>query len=244
MSRHSLQSIRSSSGFTLVEVAIVLLISGALMQMVIKGQDLILNARVRDLMAQQGQVETAILAFQDRYRALPGDYAQADTTLHCGASACLNGNGNGRIEAGTGGATHEEILAWNHLYAADFLQSSYVMATSATAAPDVSNTPQNAFGGFLEIAFDNQWGIGSNAPQHNLKTGNLIPATVLAEVDNKIDDGLPGTGRLRFSSYAGNGPAPQPGTAGSGSCTEILVTVTRWRVIDGSDNCGATTLLR
>src|SRR5215210_3955216 len=110
MSRHSLHSIRSS-GFTLVEVAIVILISGALMQMVIKGQDLILNARVRDVMAQQGQLEAAILAFQDRYRAMPGDYAQASTTLHCGASGCLNGNGNGRIEAGA--AIHEEILAWN-----------------------------------------------------------------------------------------------------------------------------------
>jgi type II secretory pathway pseudopilin PulG len=63
---------------TLVEVTIVLVILGVVIQSVLKGQELIRSARVRDIMVQQAGVEQAVLTFQDRYRAMPADYAQAD----------------------------------------------------------------------------------------------------------------------------------------------------------------------
>lgn len=65
-------------GLTLVEVTIVLVILGVVIQSVLKGQELIRSARVRDIMVQQAGVEQAVLTFQDRYRAMPADYAQAD----------------------------------------------------------------------------------------------------------------------------------------------------------------------
>ena len=61
------------SGFTLVEAAITLVIFGILVMSVAKGQELIQSARVKDSLAQQDAVEQAVLAFQDRFRALPGD---------------------------------------------------------------------------------------------------------------------------------------------------------------------------
>ena len=118
-------------GFTLLETAIVVVTLGFLMVGVLKGQELIQGARVHSLIAQQDGIKVAFFAFYDRYRALPGDYAAASANISCGASACLNGNGNGHIEAGTGGAIHEEILAWQHLSAAGFLQGNYQMLNVA-----------------------------------------------------------------------------------------------------------------
>jgi hypothetical protein len=59
------------------------------------------------------------------------DYGAADTSINCGATPCLNGNGNGLIEAtASGSVAHEEILVWNHLTAAGFLNGSYAMANA------------------------------------------------------------------------------------------------------------------
>src|SRR5215510_8729844 len=104
-----------SKGFTLIEIAIVLVIIGLLLGGVLKGQELITGARVRNLISQQDGIKAAFFGFQDRYRALPGDYAAAQTNI-TGVSG--NGNGNGRIEnaaTGTDVIEHEEIRVWNHL---------------------------------------------------------------------------------------------------------------------------------
>ena len=96
------------------------------------------------------------------------------------------------------------------------------------------------FGGYLQIVSDSAWGYsGNTAVRHNVKTGNLIPVAVLAEVDRKIDDGLPGSGRLQFSTYAGLGEAPASG--GPGSCTNIDSAAAAWSVGTGAGNCGAAT---
>src|SRR5947208_13835939 len=65
---------QKQQGFTLIEIAIVLVIIGLLLGGVLKGQELITAARVRNLAAQLDGVKIAYLGFQDRYRALPGDY--------------------------------------------------------------------------------------------------------------------------------------------------------------------------
>jgi len=72
-----------TSGFTLIEIAIVLVIIGLLVGGVLKGQELITGARVRNLISQQDGIKAAFFGFQDRYRALPGDYAAADTNINC-----------------------------------------------------------------------------------------------------------------------------------------------------------------
>lgn len=227
----------------MVETAVMLVMIGLLIEFVIKGRELVQNARVRDIISQQGAAESAFLAFQDRFRALPGDYAFASANINCGPSACLNGNGNGRIEPGTGGALHEEILAWQHISAAGFISGHYQMLSPAVTVPAPDNTPSSVFGGYMEAVTDSTWGYsGNTASRNNIKTGNYVSAAVLAEVDRKSDDGRPGTGRFRFSTYAGAGTAPPMGGTPNG-CTDADSGSASWIEINGSDNCGAATLL-
>src|SRR5688572_32426776 len=88
------------AGFTLIEIAIVLVIIGLLLGGVLKGQELITSARVRNLISQQDGIKAAYFGFLDRYRALPGDYNAASTNIPGISAGCNagNGNGNGRIE--------------------------------------------------------------------------------------------------------------------------------------------------
>ena len=72
---------RQQNGFTLIEIAIVLVIIGLLLGGVLKGQELITSARVRNLISQQDGVKAAYFGFLDRYRALPGDYTTATTNI-------------------------------------------------------------------------------------------------------------------------------------------------------------------
>ena len=226
---------RSSGGFTLLEIAVVLVIIGLLLGGVLKGQELISSARVRNLIAQQEGVKTAFFGFQDRYRALPGDYAAADTNINCGATACLKGNGNGMIEAPNLAGLEEDILVWTHLSAAGFINGSYTMSSPAVAVSDSTNTPTSPYGVYLSLAYENNWGPpGNTVNRHNLKTGNQVPVEILAEVDRKIDDGLPYSGSFQFSQYTPTGTnLPNPATC---------VVAPDWNSRGGDANCGATSL--
>src|ERR1043165_7766802 len=72
---------KRQSGFTLIEIAIVLVIIGLLLGGVLKGQELITGARVRNLIQQQDGVKGAYFRFLDRFRALPGDYANPTANI-------------------------------------------------------------------------------------------------------------------------------------------------------------------
>src|SRR5688500_2787508 len=119
-------------GFTLIEIAIVLVIIGLLLGGVLKGQELITGARVRNLASQQDGVKAAYFGFLDRFRALPGDYAAAQANIAniLAANPCNggNGNGNGQIQPGAivgpPPSQSENVLAWEHLSKAGFINGS------------------------------------------------------------------------------------------------------------------------
>jgi len=245
------------SGFTLIEIAIVLVIIGLLLGGVLKGQELITSARVRNLISQQDGIKAAFFGFQDRFRAYPGDYASAFSTLKCPTgTSCLNGNGNGVVERAATPVTinaiasevNESILAWMHLASAGFLNGSYTMTAGATAAAD-ANTPKNPYNIFLQIAYDSRYADTAATPpnKHNLKTGAQIPVEIISEVDRKIDDGNGVRGGFRYSTYGdgtsgGNAPASPPApndTYSSGQCVNTQGT---WYIPQGEVNCGGASL--
>jgi prepilin-type N-terminal cleavage/methylation domain-containing protein len=230
-----------SRGFTLIEIAIVLVIIGLLLGGVLKGQELITGARVRNLISQQDGIKAAFFGFQDRYRALPGDYAAATANIG-GVSG--EGNGNGRIEEDntTGsGLVHEEILVWNHLTMAGFMNGSYTMASSSVTEPDADNTPVNPYSVYVQLIYDSNYGtqgVGFHPAKHNLKTGGQVPVEIIAEVDRKIDDGKPNSGGFQFSEYA----PPPTGVAPGGDCIDTTGPADLWAVAGGSTNCGGSSL--
>ena len=227
---------RRQHGFTLIEIAIVLVIIGLLLGGILKGQELITSARVRNLISQQDGIKAGFYGFQDRYRAFPGDYKDAPNNLG-GPGVAVGGDGNGRIVDTAGGsAVRETILVWDHLSRAGFLNGNFVYAADVND----TTTPKNPYGAFLQLAYDNIYGTAvSPVPpeRHNLKTGSQIPVEIAAEVDRKTDDGNPLSGSFQFSLYSSNATAA-PAAA---DC----VNVTAWRLTGGttSVNCGGSTLL-
>ena len=231
---------RQATGFTLIEIAIVLVIIGLLLGGVLKGQELITGARVRNLISQQDGAKAAFFGFQDRYRALPGDYASASTNINCpnaASATCINGNGNGQIEsAGAGGGTpREHLLTWTHLTAAGFLNGSYNMAAADTAPLD-GNSPKNPYSIYLTMIYDDDYGVGTLPAKHNLKTGNQIPVEILAEVDRKVDDGQPYGGSFQYSTFVPGGTALTPA-----DCIVPGPPAT-WLIRTPSSNCGGSSL--
>jgi prepilin-type N-terminal cleavage/methylation domain-containing protein len=230
---------RRQSGFTLIEIAIVLVIIGLLLGGVLKGQELITSARVRNLISQQDGVKAAYFGFLDRFRALPGDYSLASTNI-ANVAAGANGNGNGQIRSIVLlDAIDEYIAVWDHLSKAGFINGSYTYA----ALPETPATsPTSPYARYIQVIYDNAYGAGGGALRHNIKTGNGIPSEILAEIDRKIDDGNPVSGVFQFSDYSG-GTGASAGTAptGAGGCYQAGPPAT-WTAPTVS-NCGGASLL-
>ncbi len=221
---------KRQTGFTLIEIAIVLVIIGLLLGGVLKGQELIQNARVRNIIAQQDGIKAAYFGFQDRYRGIPGDYPSALAIQNipgvsaavCGANC--GGNSNGQIDPGA-----ETFLAWYHLSRSGFITGNY-QTNGTEAIATLANSPTNPYGGFMQIINDATYQAAGPA-RNNVKTGTGIPSLVLAEVDRKIDDGNPASGEFQASAF--NAPPAACVNAGPPAA---------WDVNTGQSNCGAASL--
>ena len=98
--REIMKAAHAKRGFTLIEIAIVLVIIGLIAGAVLVGQDLIKAATVRAEATELQKVETAIYTFRDKYSALPGDISNATTffgTIDANGYTVANGNGDGTI---------------------------------------------------------------------------------------------------------------------------------------------------
>jgi len=238
-------STKAQQGWTLLEIVVLVLVVGLILAGVVKGQEMITSAKVKRVSGQLDEVRAAYLGFVDRFKALPGDYAEAGATLDCGGT-CLHGNGDGRIRSNetpsNGSQVHEDLLLWTHLAAAGFLKGGYRMVDGEALATD-ANSPKNPYTAYIQIAFDGRYGVADGGvPRHNLKTGAQVPIEVVAELDRKTDDGKPYKGALQFSTYNANG-APSPTEGGPTGCTTALDANADWNVGSGSTNCGAATVL-
>lgn len=227
---------RKQGGFTLIEIAIVLVIIGLLLGGVLKGQELITSARVRNLISQQDGIKAAYFGFLDRFRGLPGDYTLAATNIAgVSTAACNGGNGDGNGQITT--TNNEMVLAWEHLSKSGFINGSYTCAAAETTNV---TTPANPYAMRLQLIYDSVYdppGPPAPAARHNLKTGNQIPSDILAEVDRKIDDGNATGGTFRFSAYQGGGAVP----VGSGTCYSATAP-NPWASATPVTNCGGTSL--
>lgn len=220
------------SGYSLIEIATILVIVSLLLSGALKGQELITGAETRNLISQQNGIKAAYFGFLDRYHALPGDYPAAVGNIK---GVIRAGNGNGRIELDNG-TDAEYILVWDHLSKAGFIDGRYEYSATITDG----NTPKNHYSGYLQLVDDNKYGDPSNATtsvRPNLKTGNHVPVNILAEMDRKIDDGNPYGGTFQFSDYAASGVAPN-----AADCVDTSGATPQWKVTGEASNCGGASI--
>ena len=206
--------IKNQSGFTLVEIAIVLVIISLVLGGILKGQELINSARVRNMADQNSGIQTAYYGFIDRYRLLPGDMTPgkaceivgAAVDTDCGGTPTVGGNQNGRIDQFV-----EAGAVWAHLSVAGFINGTYTgvtpdAATYATGVPEV--LPGNAYNSPIFLGYTDDYENGSTAdPAVKLAYafGRGAPASLLRELDAKLDDGRPTSGILRSTAEVNNG---------------------------------------
>ena len=226
------------AGFTLVEIAIVLVIIGLLLGGVLKGQELINSAKVKNMIGDFRTVSSLVYGYQDRFKLFPGDQTQAQLDLAFGAgvaTACspvatagLCVQNNGRVDgawdaggAGTGVATDETSVFWQHARLAN-------LATGATLLADVNYRPRNADGGFIGI----ESGInaaGAAAPFIAGMRGSFficssgILGRYVKQIDSTMDDGNTAGGSVQaVADTAGRG-APAVATAAIVDGTQYTV---------------------
>ena len=156
-----------------------MVIIGLLIGGIIKGQELIKNAKVKRVMKQVDEVRAAVTSYQDRYAFLPGDDSAA--TTHTGDSTLTNGDGNGLI------SSDEAPDLFMHLAASGLITGSYTTATSSY--------PRNAFSGW----YATYWATVQDKTTHWFIT-TAIPGDVARIIDTSYDDGVPKTGSIRGSA--------------------------------------------
>ena len=163
---------KKQAGFTLIEIAIVLVIIGLLLGGVLKGQEMITNSKIKRTSNDYNGVAAAVYSYLDRYSALPGDDVNAAGRWGLGA-----GDGDGVIENAA-----ERALVWSHLRA------------SGLIAGTGDNNPIHAFGGEI-IVQDGGYGLASTTICMNSMSGKIGDI-----LDMQLDDGVFNTGEMRASA--------------------------------------------
>lgn len=211
---------RNQSGFTLIEIAIVLVIIGLLLGGVLKGQELINSAKVKNFGMDFKNLPVFIYGYQDKFHALPGDDLAATTHV----TATTNGNGNGVISGNWDSITaaDESVNFWQHIRLAQ-------LATGATAIPTTLTRtdpyfPLNAVGGRIGIE------SGSANPPINGLRGSYyicsegILGKFVIQLDLQMDNGAPNTGAMMAYAYTPPATPRAAATIGPDPATTIADT--------------------
>lgn len=239
------------SGFTLVELAIVIVIIGLLIGGVLVGQDLIKAAQIRNVATQIDKYDAGATTFRAKYNGLPGDLlstrANSFGLTQSGAVTQGLGDGNGLLENGAtpanlAGVGGENALFWVHLTQAGFISESFSTATgaAANAAINAANLPlwlpalrlrDHAYVNVTSMQGLNHFYIsdlgGTAASGLPAAEASALTGIEAEAIDSKADDGMPLTGTIRhFANLAGAVASTPVASAAPGAGVCIVNTPT------------------
>ena len=198
--------IKSESGFTLVEIAIVVAVVGLLIGGVLKGSEMITNARLKRIENDQSQMMAMVATYRDRYLQLPGDDSLASQRFSIytdgkndPAAIDINGSGDGYLDGNWIAAANTETAnVWKHLRASGLIDGS----------GDDESQPKNAFGGLIGLRE-----TSLQLPSRVTVFGS-IEGSVMRILEARLDDGSPAGGRIQADLTAAQMDANAPSTAG------------------------------
>jgi prepilin-type N-terminal cleavage/methylation domain-containing protein len=212
---------RATHGFTLVEIAIVLVIIGLLLGGILKGQEMITQAKIKNVIGDMSGVSAAAYGYQDRYRALAGDDKNAGTRW----TSTAPGNGDGIItgtyDAVASGTTAtpsmEAGFFWHHLRLAGFISGTgQGQPFNAVSGKMGVQTSDGTLPGTATFAAGVLVDPGAGATKFTslmLCSANL-PDKIAISVDSQTDDGMGTTGTVRgLKQTTPNPPIPSAGNA-------------------------------
>ena len=174
----------------------MLVLIGLLLGILLLGNGILVQSRIKFVANEFEQLKVAVLTYQDRYAALPGDDARA-TSRWVGRSK--DGTGDGRISGSyqappPGGdtlvtltvdaVTGESLNFWWQIRLAEL-----VIAPPPVITPVAQ--PLNAYAGVVGV----EWGV-FGFPRLAACTANL-PGEVAIGVESQLDDGNPRRGLVR-----------------------------------------------
>ncbi len=197
-------------GFTLVELSIVLVIIGLIIGGILKGQELIGNAEIKNLVSQTQAYQAATVAFKDKYGALPGDVPKADSVLPaCTAAPCLPASGtegNGIVGASIASpfsadvsAATENLAFWQQLAVSRFIGDIELGAGGSTAFG--SRHPNAVTGGGFHVLYQATTGrhvvrLSAQATGAITNAAGALRPDQALQIDRILDDGQPNTGSV------------------------------------------------
>ncbi|MBY4676519.1 type II secretion system protein [Marinobacterium arenosum] len=189
---------KSEQGFTLVEIAIVLVIIGLLLGGSIKGYELIESVKIKQVKRFHDEFKAAFYFYQDMYRYYPGDDPGADR--FDGVPSKYNGNGDGEVTGHWRGKENgnESVLLWLHLRASGLLSNFADLSDSHNPFGGETPRPVNPFGGVIGFEYNTERDKKGRLKELGIPV--LCFDGIDQDVGNKIDiaydDGVANTGEV------------------------------------------------
>jgi type II secretory pathway pseudopilin PulG len=188
-----------------VELAIVLVIIGIILGAVLKGQELVNNAKVSRLYNTYREMQAAMYTYYDRYGYFPGDDLTANGRW---GAVVTNGDGNGVIATGLVSTVPNYACAATGAEQCDLwagLRLSNIISGGTTAVTGAYRNPTNPFGGAIAITYF-AYAVAPAISANWVHFQN-IPPSMAQILDTKYDDGVWNTGDIRASAvYTGAAP--------------------------------------